>query len=106
MAEPSEIEKLTTIYESNSNNFRNVFAIMVGIGLFFLLTVILPYFLNIYEYSQNKIKIHNENETVQQQNNQIHNLTLTITNTKNGIKNLSTNINTTKLMMNTQIKKV
>lgn len=99
-------QRLTSLYNGNSDNFRRVFGILLGIGLFFLLTVILPYFLNIYEFDQNKIQTVNENKTIQQSNNDIHKLNSMIINIKKGIENLSKNINKTKSIMNTEIKKV
>jgi hypothetical protein len=98
--------RLSSLYEGNSDNFRKVFAILLGIGLFFLLTVILPYFLNIYELDQNTIQTVKENRTIQQSNADIHKSNLTITNIKKSINSLSNNINKTKSMMDTEINKV
>jgi hypothetical protein len=98
------LERLCSLYESNSNNFQKLFAILIGLGLFFLLTVVLPYFLNIYEYEQNKEQSINENKTIQQGNTTIRNLNMTIINIKKDIENLSKNVGKTKSMMNSQIK--
>jgi hypothetical protein len=53
-------------YESNSNNFQKIFGILLGLGLFFLLTVIFPYFINIYEQNEKKVEIEKESNFINQ----------------------------------------
>jgi hypothetical protein len=101
-----DLERLFSLYEVNSDNFRNIFGILVGLGLFFLLIVVLPYFLNIYEYNQSKIEANKEDKLIQQYDTKIKTLAKNVNNTQDDIRTLSRRINDTKSTMITQIKAV
>lgn len=101
-----DIERLFSVYESSSNNFQKVFGIMIGLGLFFLLTVLLPYFLNIYEYDQNKNEIANETKSIQQANLTNKNLNEKLSTIKAKIQTFSNRADDFRDMRDSQIKKV
>ena len=101
-----DIKKIFSVYESNYDNFRKVFAISIGFGLFFLLTVVLPYFLNIYEYSQNEILYIKENKSIEQESINIRNLNAHIDKIQDQIEFTSDRINNTRSSIDIHIKQV
>jgi hypothetical protein len=106
MPDDAEFQRLVAQYESNSNNFQKAFGITLAIGLFIALTVLLPYYLNIYDYDQNRLLIENENETILANNITYTKLVASAQKLNQSIEKLSNNIKTTSLMMNTGIKEV
>src|ERR1051325_4477511 len=101
-----DIKKIFSVYESNYDNFRKVFAISIGFGLFFLLTVVLPYFLNIYEYSQNEILYIKEHKSIERESINIRNLNTKIDNFQNQIELILNRINNTRSSIDVHIKQV
>lgn len=102
----NDTERLFDLYESNSKNFQKAFGILVGVGLFFLLTAIFPYFLNIFDQQEKKMQIKHENSTIQKANSDIASLTPEIRNITNEIKTVSDNAHNTTSKVNDEIKAV
>jgi hypothetical protein len=101
-----EFQRLVSLYETNSGNFQKAFGLTIGFGLFIALTVLLPYYLNIYEYDQNRSLIAHEDETIRQNNLTNSRLIPSAQNLKAYIGNLNDSIHNMKLSMDTQIKQV
>jgi hypothetical protein len=100
-----DLERLFSLYETNLENFRKVYGILVGLGLFFLLIVVLQYFLNIYQYDQTKIKILNENKTIQQEIIRIQNYSKKVNSAQRQIEFYAKTINDTKAVVSADLKK-
>src|SRR5215475_6874925 len=102
----NDTKRLFDLYESNSKNFGKVFGILVGVGLFFLLTAIFPYFLNIYEQQGKMVQIERANNLIQAVNSHITKVNQTIKGINKDIRKITESANNTTSRINNEIKAV